>query len=384
MPGEEDVRRMPASSRVWWTAPKPPSVHTPQRRIPMSSYRLRSRLSVSASSASSRVIAALSVGESGACGTKLASRPGCSRSAPPAALPPSTACRRAKPCQRRSLSVASSIPTRLLLAFEATALGLEATHPGHPALVVAAAGGHVAADLGVREDQDALLLEGPDVVVGDLLGLDDLGDLAQLVDVEAFRNHRRVDELRAQAGSADAAGAVRDVDPFRGGHGRVLGRGVAGGAELSEQAGRGCRAQEVPVAAFEHLGQQVLGGPDVRLDVDAPDEVPVVVAQVGRPALWAGDAGVGEEGVDRAVRLVRVVDQRDDLVLAADVGSYRTPVDLAGRALDALLVEVRHRHARAGLGEGEGAGAPDAARGARDHDVPARRVHSRETLQWLG
>src|SRR5688572_8086916 len=135
----------------------------PQRRTPSASQRSRIALSRSSSSSLPTTIAALSVGESGALGTKLATIPRSSVTTPPAASPPSSVCSRAKPCHRRSRSVPSSMVRRLLRrALETTELGLELAHALEPAIVRGAAGGHVLGDLGVGEDQEALLPHGPD------------------------------------------------------------------------------------------------------------------------------------------------------------------------------------------------------------------------------
>src|SRR5215208_4278750 len=178
MPGAEEVTRMRAVRSVSVTGYLAPSVQIPQRRTPSCSQRVRIASSSSRSSSRATTIAALSVGESGAPGTKLATTPCSSTMTPPAASPPSSVCSRAKPCHRRSRSVPSSMARRLLRrALEAAEHRLQLPHPAQPARVVLAAIAHVLGDLGVREDQEALLPHGRDDVVGDLLGLDDRGDL---------------------------------------------------------------------------------------------------------------------------------------------------------------------------------------------------------------
>src|SRR5688500_4805737 len=237
MPGEVEVTRMRASRSVSVTDQLPPSTQTPQRRTPSASQRSRICESWSRPSSLPVTMAALSVGESGAPGTKDATIPASSATTPPAASPPSSICSRAKPCHRRSRSVPSSMARRLLRrALEAPEMGLQLAHSVEPALVVGAAVAHVLGDLGVGEDQEALLLDGLNDLVRDLLGLDDGGDLAQLVEVQAVGDHGRVDELRAQAGDPDAAVAVGDVQPLGDRDRCVLGGGVAEGADLGDQA----------------------------------------------------------------------------------------------------------------------------------------------------
>ena len=120
--------------------------------------------------------------------------------------------------------------------------------------------------------------------VGDLLGLDDLRDLARACPWSSrLADHRRVDELRAQAGDADAPVVVGDGEVLGHRDGGVLGRRVAERAELGQQAGGGGGRAEVALAALEHLRQQRAGGPDVRHHVDAPEAVPVLVAQISGP-----------------------------------------------------------------------------------------------------
>src|SRR5215212_5619117 len=112
------------------------------------------------------------------------------------------------PCPRSSTSAASApgsmascvgnIATPVSIAARLhPEMPLEAAHPAQPALVVAAAVGHIGADLGVGEDEEALLADRGDHHVGDLLGLEDGRDLLELLDRQlAVRDHRRAHVLR--------------------------------------------------------------------------------------------------------------------------------------------------------------------------------------------
>ena len=104
--------------------------------------------------------------------------------------------------------------------------------------------------------------------------------------------------------------------------------GVADRAELGEQAGGGGGGDEVALLPFEHRRQQRSGRPDVGHDVDAPQAVPVLVGDLGA-AGRAGDAGVGDEDVDRAVRRLGESDQPADVLLVPDVHPDRQRADLA-------------------------------------------------------
>ena len=88
--------------------------------------------------------------------------------------------------------------------------------------------------------------------------------------------------LRADRVDLDAAVPVGQRQPLGEGERAVLGDAVRGGADHGEQSGGGDGGDEPAAAALQPVGQQRVGGADMRHDVDVPGSRPDLL--VGRRA----------------------------------------------------------------------------------------------------
>jgi hypothetical protein len=129
----------------------------------------------------------------------------------------------------------------------------------------------------------------------------------------------------------------------------VLGHRVADGVEDHQQARRRGDVEQVSAALLEHVGDRVLGGPDLGHQVDVDDLPPLVGGRV--QAAVDRDAGVGDEEIDPPEALHRDRDEALNVLLATDDGRDREGADRGGLALAGILVEVGQRDVRAVPGE---------------------------------
>ena len=132
---------------------------------------------------------------------------------------------------------------------------------------------------------------------------------------------------------------------------------------------------EVPTAALEHAGQHGARSVDVGHEVHLPLAVPHLVRRRDRVAA-GGDAGVGIEEVDRAVRGLRLAHQATHVVLAADVAAHRESADLGRHRARRGFVDVGHHHARPARCEAPAHRPPDAAAASGDDCDLVSNLHA--------
>ena len=126
-------------------------------------------------------------------------------------------------------------------------LGLQPPHPGQPGVGVRGAGGVVAADLGVGEDQEPVLGQRGHPRVGDLVGGERGVAGEQVLERPGLLEHPGLHALRADGLDGDAAVAVGDREPLGEADRGVLGHGVRRRADHREQPG-GRRGDHEPAA----------------------------------------------------------------------------------------------------------------------------------------
>jgi hypothetical protein len=134
--------------------------------------------------------------------------------------------------------------------------------------------------------------------------------------------------LRTKHGNADAAIAILNGEMLGQRHRGVLGHAIGHRVQRSQQACRGCGIQEITGASRQHARHQRTRGEHVAHDMHPPAHVPVGV-RCGLLTL-AGEAGVGEEHVNRPIFGLGRRDQRLDVFFLTDVGGHRQRVDVAG------------------------------------------------------
>ena len=350
----------------------------PQRRTPSCSQRRRIASSSSRSSSPATTIAALSVGESGAPGTKLATIPCSLHDHPAGGL---AAEQRLQPRE----PLPQALPQRAVVhGPEATAAGARGRRaaacswripPSQRAWSSPRLRMYLATSGWGRIRKRSSLHRRHDVV-GDLLGLDDRGDLAQLVDVEAVVDHRRVDELRAQAGDAQAAVAVGDVQPLRDRDGGVLGRrrsrsrraGRAGRRRRRWRAGSPRRAR---ASSGRARGRPRCGSSRSRARAGPSRSSSSSGGPPGGPVMPALEKKASIGPCSASASAIR---SRMSCSWPTSAWTAKPPISSAVCSAPSL-VEVGDRDLGVLVGEAQRARAADPARPARDHDVPARQLH---------
>src|SRR5690606_29174626 len=129
----------------------------------------------------------------------------------------------------------------------------------------------------------------------------------RIAGVLTFVEELGVDAHRAQATDANTLISVGDREPLGKRDRGMFGHRVRGGPDLTEQAGRRGRADEVALPALRPAGDEEPGSANVGANVDVDRRVPDVFTDVEAHA--TGNAGIGEVEVDRAEFLFRLRDQ---------------------------------------------------------------------------
>lgn len=156
----------------------------------------------------------------------------------------------------------------------------------------------------------------------------------RIAGVLTFVEKLGVDAHRAQATDANTLISVGDREPLGKRDRGMFGHRVRGGPDLTEQAGRRGRADEVALPALRPAWDEEPGSANVGANVDVDRRVPDVFTDVEAHA--TGNAGIGEVEVDRAEFLFRLRDQP-----AMTVSSETSPpADTAAPGRSALIASA--------------------------------------------
>ena len=236
-------------------------------------------------------------------------------------------------------------------------------------------------DLGVGEDQEALVGQALHDRLRDVLGLDHGARgrhhrRGELVAVERIAEQRGAHAHRAEAARAHATLVVGDRQPLREADRGVLADRVRRRADLRQQPGGRGRGEEVAAAALEPAGQQPLRGEHVGARVDVPAPAPTRPACRGRARRrrrrWRrrGRSARRRPRRARSARPARPDRRRRSRARAPARRARRPPPG-------ALGVEVGHHHAGGALGREAPCERPaDPGRRRRSPRTPSPRAPS--------
>ena len=230
----------------------------------------------------------------------------------------------------------------------------------------------------MRQDQERLLVETFDHIVGDLFGRQ-----IAVAGLRAFRDrtqHVGIDALRAQDRDLDIICTMRDREVLGKADGGVFGRRIRRTANLREKPRRRDRVEEVTAAARFIQRHQMTRGIDVGHHMNRPAFFPRLVRRSagidGHRIETTADAGIRTKQVDRPDAFFSDVDEAPDVRLAADIAGESRAIDRRRNGFRAHAVHIGDDDlGRTGLVKGFTHRLPDAVAAACDDDDFAVELH---------